>query len=506
MKYSGKARKISLIVGLAIVLSLLTLDSSPVVSSSTGSINHVIFIMMENQNYRNIVGSSNAPYINSLVAKYAVATNYYGVQYPSLPNYIDVTSGSDGGITSDCGSGPSPGGCETSNTNIFSLLQSNHLTWKAYEESMPSNCYTSDYGNLNSGGYIVHHDPIPYLADLSSVCSQDDVPLGNVNTQTGAFFTALGSDSLPTLSFITPNSCDDMHSCGMSPGDSWLAKIIPDIINSPSYSSTIVIITWDTGNCVSPCNQNKNGGGQVLTIVVGPSNLVAPGKYSSFYNHYSTLATVESIFGLGNLGRNDASATPLTAMLASSGTTTTTSTTTDSSSTTVISTSSTTSSSSTSESSTSLSTTNDTSTSNGTSTSLITDSSTSLTQTKSSTSHSTPLTNSSTALNSTKIAPAVNPVVGLLSALAPAKDPSLAFGIGIYEIPLLGALGYILVNLRSPKFWPLSAQKPSLGMREAFWRNGRIHSSTRRRRKNDSITQTFGSVHRAFWKVKRKKP
>jgi hypothetical protein len=310
-------------------------NGSPVgtasVMSSSPSIEHVILIMMENKNYQDIIGSSSAPYINKLASTYALATNYYGVQYPSLPNYIDVSSGSDGGITTDCLNGPAPGGCETSDTNIFTLLQNNGLTWKAYEESMPSACYKSDYGTLSTGGYIVHHNPIPYYTNLSSVCSQNDVPLGNVGAKTGAFFTALESNSLPSFSFVTPNSCDDMHNCGVSSGDTWLSEFIPDIINSPSYSTTVTIITWDTGDCSSPCNQNANGGGQVATLVIGPSNLVNYGKFNTFYNHYSTLASIEDIFNLGNLGRNDASATPMNAIINMNAITTTTTTTSSSS-------------------------------------------------------------------------------------------------------------------------------------------------------------------------------
>lgn len=301
------------------------LVSNPsVMSSSSSSIEHVILIMLENKNYQYIIGSSSAPYINQLANNYALATNYYGIQYPSLPNYIAVTSGSNGGITTDCLNGPAPGGCETSDTNIFTLLQNNGLTWKAYEESMPSACYKSDYGDLSTGGYIVHHNPIPYYTDLSSVCSQNDVPLGNVGAKTGAFFTALGSNSLPSFSFVTPNSCDDMHNCGVSNGDTWLSELVPDIINSPSYSTTVTIITWDTGDCSSPCNQNANGGGQVATLVIGPSNLVNYGKFNTFYDHYSTLATIEDIFNLGNLGRNDASAAPMSAIINMNAVTTTT--------------------------------------------------------------------------------------------------------------------------------------------------------------------------------------
>src|SRR5690242_3881220 len=54
---------------------------------------HVIWIWMENHSYNSIIGSSQAPYINSLAAECGLATNYHNVSHPSLPNYVSATSG-----------------------------------------------------------------------------------------------------------------------------------------------------------------------------------------------------------------------------------------------------------------------------------------------------------------------------------------------------------------------------------------------------------------------------
>ena len=48
---------------------------------------------MENKGYGEIVGNANAPYINSLIVKYGLATSYKAVAHPSQPNY--VVSGRD---------------------------------------------------------------------------------------------------------------------------------------------------------------------------------------------------------------------------------------------------------------------------------------------------------------------------------------------------------------------------------------------------------------------------
>jgi phosphatidylinositol-3-phosphatase len=125
--------------------------------ASAPTYTHVIWVWMENHSYDTIIGSSQAPYINSLATECGLATNYHNISHPSLPNYIAGTSGL--GYTgikkfkSDCN--PSTH-CSTPAPSIFGQGE----TWKAYEESMPSNCYPA-----NSGEYAVRHNPPPVLHD-----------------------------------------------------------------------------------------------------------------------------------------------------------------------------------------------------------------------------------------------------------------------------------------------------------------------------------------------------
>jgi hypothetical protein len=78
--------------------------------------------------------------------------------------------------------------CSTSAPSIFSQVPS----WKAYEESMPTNC-----DRKNKGEYAVRHNPPPYYTTLSE-CATKDVP-----------YTQLAGDlaggTLPAFSFVTPN-------------------------------------------------------------------------------------------------------------------------------------------------------------------------------------------------------------------------------------------------------------------------------------------------------------
>jgi len=46
---------------------------------------HVVVIVMENQEYGNVIGNPSAPYINSLAQQFGVATNDFAASAPAAP-------------------------------------------------------------------------------------------------------------------------------------------------------------------------------------------------------------------------------------------------------------------------------------------------------------------------------------------------------------------------------------------------------------------------------------
>src|SRR5262245_37258153 len=62
---------------------------------------HVVIAIEENRAYSQIIGSSAAPYINSLATQGALMTNSFAIEHPSEPNYLDLFSGSNQGVTDD---------------------------------------------------------------------------------------------------------------------------------------------------------------------------------------------------------------------------------------------------------------------------------------------------------------------------------------------------------------------------------------------------------------------
>ncbi len=125
--------------------------------------------------------------------------------------------------------------------------------------------------------------PAAYYTGTRAACQTQDLPLA-ATPDLGARFT-----------FVTPNLCNDMHSCPVASGDRWLAGFVPKVLASPQYQGgdTVLVITWD--------ERDVGAGNPVAPIVVAPS--VAPGTRSATpYTHYSLLRTTEELLGLPLLG------------------------------------------------------------------------------------------------------------------------------------------------------------------------------------------------------------
>jgi phospholipase C len=246
---------------------------------------------MENHSYDEVIGSKSAPYLNSLAAACGVATNYHNITHPSLPNYIAATSGLDGRALNpffdDCD--PS----QTCSTAAKSIFADTHR-WRAYEESMPAPCARQD-----SGDYAVRHNPPPFYTTLVG-CSRHDRPLGDLPRD-------LARNALPAFSFITPNLCHDTHDCTVDVGDRWLAREVPEILNSRQYRAGTValFITWDEGEggSATDCATNQRDiGCHVAMVIISPST--PSGRRSArVFNHYSLLRTTEDLLGLAPLGK-----------------------------------------------------------------------------------------------------------------------------------------------------------------------------------------------------------
>ena len=255
----------------------------------------VVVMVMENESYGDIIGNPDAPYFNQLMSQYGLATYFFAIRHPSLPNYLALLGGSTFGVHRDCTK------CSVGNkSNLVDQLEKAGISWKAYMSSMPSPCYTGPDTEL----YAHRHDPFMYFTDISADPDRCNrvVPLTQMATD-------IQDGTLPTFVWITPNMCEDMHDCPVSSGDQFLSQQVPTLLDQLGPSG-VLFITFDESEKgdKSGCCGRANGG-HIVTLVAGPK--VAPGTLvSTPMDHYSILQTIEDGLGLPRLRHAKCLCTP----------------------------------------------------------------------------------------------------------------------------------------------------------------------------------------------------
>jgi phosphatidylinositol-3-phosphatase len=234
--------------------------------------------------------------------------------------------------------------------NIGTQLSAKGLGWKAYEGDMgndptreaaacghpPINTQDHTQSAAAGDGYATRHDPFVYfhaVIDNQAYCNAHVVALGSASGampasalpgERGLATDLLRAASTPSFSFITPNLCDDGHDypCVNEPsGASALADIdrflqtwVPKITSSPAFRQNgLLEITFDESSgpqsdssacCGELPGPNSPlpgitgpGGGRVGAVLLSP--FIKPRTVSTAsYNHYSSLASWEQLFGL----------------------------------------------------------------------------------------------------------------------------------------------------------------------------------------------------------------
>jgi phosphatidylinositol-3-phosphatase len=231
---------------------------------------HIVIVLEENKSPKLL--ASNAPYIAALERRGADFTNAFAETHPSQPNYLALFSGSTHGITSDSCPHTFASG------NLGAQLLRAGRTFKGYAESMPSDGYTGC-----TSGTLFARKHTPWI-DFSTVPAADSVrfsqfPQGN--------FAAL-----PTVSFVTPNLCNDMHDCSVAVGDAWLKTNMSAYATWAKTHNSLLIVTFD---------EAENGVANRIPLVMYGQPILT-GTYTEKVNHYSILRTIESLYGLGCLG------------------------------------------------------------------------------------------------------------------------------------------------------------------------------------------------------------
>jgi hypothetical protein len=229
----------------------------------TSPIDHIVVVIEENHSYNQIVGSTDAPYMQSLIGTGALFTNAHGVTHPSQPNYLALFSGSTQGITDDSCKNPFQG------PNLASELINAKLTFTGYSEDLPKTGYTG----CSTKGYARKHNP---WVQFTNVPEASNRPLSDFPKD---------FSNLPAVSFVIPNHQDDMHDGTVKQADDWLKTNLDSYVTWAQTHHSLLIVTWD--------EDDFGKDNHIPLIVVGP--MVKAGIYNENVNHYNVLRTIEDI-------------------------------------------------------------------------------------------------------------------------------------------------------------------------------------------------------------------
>jgi phosphatidylinositol-3-phosphatase len=235
--------------------------------------------------------------------------------------------------------------------SIGAQLSAKGLSWKGYMQDMGNNpsresavCghpaleAKDETQKAEAGdGYATRHDPFVdfhSVIDNAAYCDAHVVALGSPSGAmpkgAPAGETGLATDlehvrTTPAFSFITPNLCADGHDfpCTNETGgasaladiDAFLQTWVPKITGSRAFRrGGLLEIVFDeagTSETEACCEEQAGptlsmpglmgpGGGRTGAVLL--SRFIKPGTVSKRdYNHYSSLASWESLFGLSRL-------------------------------------------------------------------------------------------------------------------------------------------------------------------------------------------------------------
>ncbi len=241
--------------------------------------------------------------------------------------------------------------------NIGTQLSARKLTWKAFEQDMGNdpNREAAACGHpaleskdetqdaVEGDGYATRHDPFVYFQSVigeQTYCDKHVVALGSptgvmppdaLKGETGLATDLTTTAKTPNFSFITPNLCADGHdypcknetsgASALADIDAFLETWVPKITSSPAFlKNGLLEITFDESDgpqsdSSSCCEETPGpgspepgitgpGGGRIGAVLISP--FIKPGTVSSTpYNHYSSLASWESLLGLSRLADAD---------------------------------------------------------------------------------------------------------------------------------------------------------------------------------------------------------
>jgi hypothetical protein len=257
--------------------------------ANTHRFGHIVIMSLENQNYTQIINNPSMPYLNSLVDRGALLTNFYANFHPSQPNYMALTTGQSF-YTKE---GPIP----TGTNDIVHALGTKSKTWKGYFTDVTT-----------------HEAVFRYFPEVW----QNSTQLAKIVPIFPNFMNDVKANALPSYSIIHDLPTINGHDCPaggtcLGPVDDRLKETIDAYINHPLFvaNNDLLIILFDEAQlnddtCSGPTTIAMTEaarirgawkcGGRTVALFVGPS--VKRGYQSTKLYHLEAFLRL-SLEGLG---------------------------------------------------------------------------------------------------------------------------------------------------------------------------------------------------------------
>ncbi|KAL1619944.1 hypothetical protein SLS56_009911 [Neofusicoccum ribis] len=252
---------------------------SPTSFAKGKAFDRIAIIWLENTDYDKAVGDPNLAW---LASKGVTLDNYHAVTHPSQPNYLAAIGGDYFGM----------------NLTPATLAS---VSGAQQDPDLAAYRLVKAYPNPTTGAnmYVRKHNPAVSYGNVLNAPERL-----SVTKNLTLFQQDLEAGTLPQWMFITPNMTSDGHDTSVTVAGAWSRTFLEPLLDNPKFmNNTLVLLTFDENETYTIQNR-------VLAILLGdavPESLVGTTD-STFYDHYSEIATVEANWELDTLGRFDVGA------------------------------------------------------------------------------------------------------------------------------------------------------------------------------------------------------
>ena len=251
----------------------------PVRDQATGNFDQLVVVLMENKNLNEVYGP--APYMTQLADNYSFSEGWASITNPSQPNYIAILGGSTFGVSGDGNH------LNLNHPTMVDVLENTSKTWKAFAENASgTGC------SINPPRGEDHFPFLSYTTITSNSARCANLLPGSYNE----VISALNEGT--NFIWLTPNDCNNMHSCSVATGDAWIQSWVPNLLLAMAGKNAALIIMFDEAYTSPP---------YIYMSFSGPATKLAYTSNAS-YTHYSLLKLIEDVWGGGNLGQGDVTA------------------------------------------------------------------------------------------------------------------------------------------------------------------------------------------------------